>query len=84
MRIAYLPFVFLLLGNNDCGGEAQTKYNCECWSPSSSGLTIGTPKPCANDSDEALGMAISECSSEVGESCDCTCTESDSHCGIGG
>ena len=79
-----VPFLFMLLGNNDCGGEPQPKWSCECWTASSSPLTIGTPTPCANDHDEALGMAISECSGEVGESCDCTCEESDSHCGLGG
>ncbi len=76
------PLVFLLLGADDCNVEPDPIYSCECWTASSSPLTIGTPKPCANSSDEALGMAISECSSEVGETCDCTCEETDAHCGI--
>ncbi|HMV69783.1 MAG TPA: hypothetical protein PKA64_23285 [Myxococcota bacterium] len=71
-----------LMGNEDsqCSSGRGYKYACECWTPNSGGLTIGTPAPCGSDDEDALSQAVEECSGEVGETCECSCSTGGKSC----
>lgn len=81
MRALFL--FFLLLGATDpegCGGGNGYLYTCECWTSSSSGITVGTPSPCAQDDEDAMSQAVNECSEEVGDACSCECSTGGKSC----
>ena len=75
-----LPMLAAAKGGCNPPDGNSTTFSCECWSESSAGLTIGTPSPCAETTDEAKTAGETECSEEVGESCTCECTQTGESC----